>query len=91
MPPLDNPISHEALARAIARFVRNIARDVSVQCHEGVVVLGGSVASATEARALEDLVRWHDGVTGVQSLLEVRPRAEAALEPSGKEQGDQLR
>jgi len=90
MPPLDNPIADDILATAIARFVANVSRDVAVRCHGGIVVLEGSIASAREAQALEDLVRWHDGVIGVQSMLEIRPRAEAAVQPSGKEQRDHL-
>jgi osmotically-inducible protein OsmY len=69
--PADPNIDHDLrLTEALTRFVRNVAGDdASVVCTDGVAVLHGRVESLTQARALTDLVRWHEGVRDVESRL----------------------
>jgi len=61
-----------ALTKALRRFVHNVAGDaVAVECKDGVAYIGGRVASATQARALADLVLCHEGVARVESHLRI--------------------
>ena len=62
----------DALTSALDRFARRVAGEsVRVRCTGGVASITGSVGSATVARALEDLIRWHDGVERIESSLEI--------------------
>jgi hypothetical protein len=66
----------DALTAALNRFARRVAGEsVRVRCVGGVAEITGSVASATVARALEDLIRWHDGIERIESQLDIRAAA----------------
>jgi len=74
MPNQREPDHDHALSAALERFARHAAgASVHVTCISGVASISGTVASAAAARALEDLIRWHDGVERIESHLEVRP------------------
>ncbi len=54
----------------VARRILFIEPDsITVDVKEGLVTLGGELASKTDARLLEELVRRLDGVVGVESRL----------------------
>jgi osmotically-inducible protein OsmY len=56
---------------------------VAVDCQDGVATIHGRVTSATQARALADLVLGHDGVTRVESHLSIE-----ATTPAGARLGN---
>lgn len=69
----DTGTDDDALTAALDRFARRVAGEsVRVRCNAGVASITGHVASATAARALEDLIRWHVGVERIESHLEIR-------------------
>ena len=61
------------VAFALEGFVRRAMNlqdgAITVEYHAGVATLTGSAGSASRARAIEDLVRWHDGVDSVINRL----------------------
>lgn len=65
----------EAISRALTEYVeRALALPpgvVQVRYDAGTATITGTVASATYSAALEDLVRWHDGVEDVANELRV--------------------
>jgi hypothetical protein len=67
--PHDAPLAQE-IAASLARFVRDVAGDsVNVSFANGIATVTGTAPSETHARAILDLVRWHDGVEGVESNI----------------------
>jgi osmotically-inducible protein OsmY len=70
-------ISDADVARALNEYVRRAANlpggAVSVEFSRGVASLSGSVPSAAQRHAIEDLIRWHDGVEDVENRLQVVP------------------
>ena len=71
MRPSDGPTDAE-IAAAVSGFLRRAAPGASVvECRRGVVSLGGVVATRSERRAAEDMVRAHEGVRGVVNRLRV--------------------
>lgn len=80
MPDADIDTAAE-LQRYVARAMHRHGCGIAVSFDRGSVTLDGHAASATHARAIEDLVAAHDGVTSVVSRLRVaaassgRPRA----------------
>ncbi len=63
---------------ALSAFVRNATQDgVMVEFAGGVASLSGYVSSTTSRRAIEDLVRAHEGVLSVVNNLVVQPRVAA--------------
>lgn len=72
-------LQDEAIGGELTAFARRVAGDgVSVSFHEGVAEIRGQVASSTKATALQDLIRWHEGVVRVVSALRVIPGESAA-------------
>lgn len=65
------------VARALSEYVQramNLPRGaITVEYSAGVASLSGSVATATQAQAIEELVRWHDQVSNVVNRLRVAP------------------
>ena len=66
---------HDArVSRALTAFVSRAAgraAEIDVEYNDGVATVAGHVASRTHARAIVELVRWHDGVERVVSRLRV--------------------
>ena len=69
-----NDVTIEEALRAFLRRAIEHETDIEVTVHEGVAHLSGRAASRTEQLAIEDLVRWHDGVVKLESSLRVRTR-----------------
>ena len=62
----------EAISEALTAFAQRVAGDgVLVSFREGAALIEGAVATATQARALCDLVEAHAGVSSVRSRLVV--------------------
>jgi osmotically-inducible protein OsmY len=61
----------EALNAYVRRSLQPRAAPVVVQYQGGLVQVSGQVASASESQAIEDLLRWHDGVSEVVNRLVV--------------------
>jgi osmotically-inducible protein OsmY len=66
-------MNDSSLQTALRAFLRRTLDndDVDVEVRDGVATLRGRVATATERQAIEDLVRWHDGVVRLESRLRV--------------------
>jgi osmotically-inducible protein OsmY len=60
-----------ALRLYIERALPMQAGSIAVDYVGGTVSLSGAVASERVARAIEDLVRWHDRVSNVRNNLQV--------------------
>ena len=60
-----------ALNDFVGRALRPSSGSVAVAYTAGTARLSGSVASAVQANAIEDLVRHHDGVERVVSAIAV--------------------
>ncbi|MEX0750820.1 MAG: hypothetical protein WD359_08420 [Dehalococcoidia bacterium] len=73
--------SHDGLVtRALTRFAHSVVGDgVTVDYRGGIASIRGRVASATQARALEDLIRHHDEVSGIESELRIDMAAAAMM------------
>ena len=56
---------------AIAQDRRIRFFDVGVIAHDGVITLNGRVDTASDARAIEEVARTVDGVTGVVNEISV--------------------
>ena len=58
---------------AVRRFLDRALDEerVEVEVRDGVASLSGSVSSPVVRTAIEDLVRWHDGVVRLDSHLRV--------------------
>jgi osmotically-inducible protein OsmY len=72
-----------ALNAYIQRSMGRNDRNVRITYAAGVATLTGRVSSMARACALEDLLRWHDGVADVVNRLSVAPSFEARS-PAGK-------
>ena len=60
------------IAASLQSFVRNATDDeITVWFADGVAVLTGRTASATQRTAIEDLVAAHDGVLRIDNRIEV--------------------
>jgi osmotically-inducible protein OsmY len=70
---VDDREIEEALAEYMRRAMSAEARAITVRYRRGVVTLRGSVASAAQGQAIEDLLRWHDRVEDVVNQLQVAP------------------
>lgn len=72
-------ISDADVARALNEYVQRAANlpggVVTVDFRRGLASLSGSVASSVQRHAIEDLIRWHDGVDDVENRLQVVPAA----------------
>lgn len=66
-----------ALSAYIERAMNLPLGSVVVGFERGVASLSGSVPSAAHRQAIEELVRWHDGVRDVINKLRVAPAAGA--------------
>jgi osmotically-inducible protein OsmY len=70
-------ISDAEIARALSEYVQRAANlpgdAVTVDFSEGVASVSGSVPSWVQRHAIEDLIRWHDGVQDVKNRLHVVP------------------
>jgi len=62
-----------ALAAYVERTVNLAAGSIAVEFDAGVALLVGTVASEGQREAIEELVRWHDGVRDVVNRLRVAP------------------
>lgn len=71
------------LRRALASLLGPDASSVKIELSRGSACLRGSVCSAEEKLAVEDMVRWHPLVHGVVNQLTVQePRSLNSLPPS---------
>jgi osmotically-inducible protein OsmY len=61
----------EALSDYVTRAMNVPPGQIVVQYRSGIVSLAGTVTSAAQAEAIEDLLRWHDRVIDVVSHLRV--------------------
>jgi osmotically-inducible protein OsmY len=72
-------ISDDDIARALSQYVQRATNlpggAVTVDFRAGVASLSGSVPSSVQRHAIEDLIRWHDGVEDVENRLHVVPAA----------------
>jgi osmotically-inducible protein OsmY len=66
----DSAVS-EALSDYVTRAMNVPPGQIVVQYRSGIVSLAGTVTSAAQAEAIEDLLRWHDRVIDVVSHLRV--------------------
>jgi osmotically-inducible protein OsmY len=70
-------VSDADVARALSEYVQRAANlpggVVTVDFSRGVASLSGSVPSSVQRHAIEDLIRWHDGVEDVENRLHVVP------------------
>jgi osmotically-inducible protein OsmY len=70
-------VSDDEVSRALSDYVYRATRlprgAVSVKFESGVASLGGSVPSDVQRQAIEDLIRWHNGVQEVRNGLSVGP------------------
>jgi osmotically-inducible protein OsmY len=67
-----------ALGEYIARSAGVPAESVAVRYDRGIVELRGSVATAQQREAIEDLVRWHESVIDVINRIRVAPSVGAS-------------
>jgi osmotically-inducible protein OsmY len=72
----------ESVAAALNDYVRRAlhprAPQIEVGYRDGVASLSGAVESVSHGQAIEDLVRWHDGVRDVVNNLRVSTGADVA-------------
>lgn len=62
-----------ALAAYVERAVNLPVGAIAVEFEAGVALLTGMVAAEAQREAIEELVRWHDGVRDVVNRLRVAP------------------
>jgi osmotically-inducible protein OsmY len=60
-----------ALNEYVQRSLRMPPASVVVEYRAGVAQVSGDVASTSKSQAIEDLLRWHDGVSDVVNRLNV--------------------
>ena len=70
---------HDArISRALTKYVRRAtgrsAGHISIDYGGGTATIVGAAESPTQAAAISDLVRWHDGVRRVVNHLRVEVR-----------------
>jgi len=66
-----DPAVSEALNEYVQRAMHIAPGQIVVQYRSGIVSLSGSVSTAAQGEAIEDLLRWHDRVIDVVSHLRV--------------------
>jgi osmotically-inducible protein OsmY len=72
---LNHDLTDNEVERALNEYVQRSLRmppaSVVVEYRAGVAYLSGHIASTSESQAIEDLLRWHDGVSDVVNRLSV--------------------
>jgi osmotically-inducible protein OsmY len=78
----DTDARDDDLSEALAAYVKRAANvppgAIRVEYRSGIVTIAGTARSATQAQAIEDLVRWHERVIDVVNHLRVAAPAEVS-------------